>query len=157
MKIKVNKHKLNIHYRGSQWGSRTQQHAYCLRYAHSQNIESHLGKKQQNTSFSIIFGILQGSYFGYSCIPLPPWSTLSLRIIVVLVLRGSSLKLRFASYVNTVFPRTSAPARLKGQVLIEGGRLIREALINFSFFTYGISILAKCILTRLVVCPVSSF
>ena len=46
MKIKVNKHKLNIHYRGSPWGSRTQQHAYCLRYAHSQHIESHLGKKQ---------------------------------------------------------------------------------------------------------------
>ena len=46
MKIKVSKHKLNIHYRGSPWGSRTQQHAYCLRYAHSQHTESHLGKKQ---------------------------------------------------------------------------------------------------------------
>ena len=42
----MSKHKLNIHYRGSPWGSRTQQHAYCLRYAHSQHIESHLGKKQ---------------------------------------------------------------------------------------------------------------
>ena len=29
MKIKVNKHKLNIHYRGSPRGSRTQQHAYA--------------------------------------------------------------------------------------------------------------------------------
>ena len=41
MKIKVSKHKLNIHYRGSPWGGRTQQRAYCLRYAHSQHIESH--------------------------------------------------------------------------------------------------------------------
>ena len=50
MKIKVSKHKFNIHYRGSPWGSRTQQHAYdayCLPgYAHSQHIESHLGKKE---------------------------------------------------------------------------------------------------------------
>ena len=46
MKIKVNKHKLNIHYRGCPCGSRTQQHAYCFRYAHSHHIESHLGKKQ---------------------------------------------------------------------------------------------------------------
>ena len=46
MKIKVSKHKLKIHCRGSRWGSRTQQRAYCLRYAHSQHIESHLGKKQ---------------------------------------------------------------------------------------------------------------
>ena len=46
MKIKVSKHKLNIHYQGSPCGSRTQQHAYCLRYAHSHHIESHLGKKQ---------------------------------------------------------------------------------------------------------------
>ena len=44
--MKVSKHKLIIHYLGSPWGSRTQQHAYCLRYAHSQHIESHLGKKQ---------------------------------------------------------------------------------------------------------------
>ena len=55
MKIKVNKHKLNIHYRGSPWGSRTQQHAYCLRYAHSQHIESHLGKKQQQAKIPIAF------------------------------------------------------------------------------------------------------
>ena len=41
--------------------------------------------------------------------------------------------LYFASYVNSVFPRTSAPARVKGEVLIEGGFLIREALNNFSF------------------------
>ena len=46
MKIKVSKHKLNIHYRSSPRESRTQQHAYCLRYAHSQHIESPLGKKQ---------------------------------------------------------------------------------------------------------------
>ena len=38
MKIKESKHKLNIHYWGSPWGSRTQQHAYCLRYAHSQHM-----------------------------------------------------------------------------------------------------------------------
>ena len=31
---------------GSSQESRTQQHAYCLRYAHFQHIESHLGKKQ---------------------------------------------------------------------------------------------------------------
>ena len=55
MKIKVNKHKLNIHYRGSPWGSRTQQHAYCLRYAHSQHTESHLGKKQPQAKIPIAF------------------------------------------------------------------------------------------------------
>ena len=55
MKIKVSKHKLNIHYRGSPWGSRTQQHAYCLRYAHSQHIESHLSKKQQQAKIPIAF------------------------------------------------------------------------------------------------------
>jgi len=55
MKIKVSKHKLNIHYRGSPWGSRAQQHAYCLRYAHSQHIESHLGKKQQQAKIPIVF------------------------------------------------------------------------------------------------------
>ena len=55
MKIKVNKHKLNIHYRGSPWGSRTQQHAYCLRYAHSHQIESHLGKKQPQAKIAIAF------------------------------------------------------------------------------------------------------
>ena len=55
MKIKVNKHKLNIHYRGSPWGSRTQQHAYCLRYAHSHHIESHLGKKQPQAKIAIAF------------------------------------------------------------------------------------------------------
>ena len=31
MKIKVSKHKLNIHYWGSPRGSRTQQHVCCLR------------------------------------------------------------------------------------------------------------------------------
>ena len=55
MKIKVSKHKLNIHYRGSPRGSRTQQHAYCLRYAHSQHNESHLGKKQQQAKIPIAF------------------------------------------------------------------------------------------------------
>ena len=55
MKIRVSKHKLNIHYRGSPRGGRTQQHAYCLRYAHSQHIESHLGKKQQQAKIPIAF------------------------------------------------------------------------------------------------------
>ena len=55
MKIKVSKHKLNTHYRGSPRGGRTQQHAYCLRYAHSQHIESHLGKKQQQAKVPIAF------------------------------------------------------------------------------------------------------
>ena len=55
MKIKVSKHKLNIHYRGSPRGGRTQQHAYCLRYAHSQHIESHLRKKQQQAKIPIAF------------------------------------------------------------------------------------------------------
>ena len=55
MKIKVNKHKLNMHYRGSPWGSRTQQHAYCLRYAHSHQSESHLGKKQRQAKIAIAF------------------------------------------------------------------------------------------------------
>ena len=55
MKIKVSKHKLNIHYRGSQRGGRTQQHAYSLHYAHSQHTESHLGKKQQQAKIPIAF------------------------------------------------------------------------------------------------------
>ena len=55
MKIKVNKPKLTIHYRGSQWGSRTQQRAYCLCYAHSRHIESHLGKKQLQAKIAIAF------------------------------------------------------------------------------------------------------
>ena len=55
MKIKVSKHKLKIHYRGSPRGSRTQQHACCLRYAHSQHIESNLGKKQQQAKIPIAF------------------------------------------------------------------------------------------------------
>ena len=55
MKIKVSKDKLNIHYRGSLKGGRTQQHTYCLRYAHSQHVESHLGKKQQQGKIPIAF------------------------------------------------------------------------------------------------------
>ena len=55
MKIKVSKHKLNIHYRGSPWGSRTHQHAYCLHYAPSQHIESHLGKKQLQAKIPVVF------------------------------------------------------------------------------------------------------
>ena len=51
----MSKHKLNTHYRGSPRGGRTQQHAYCLRYAHSQHIESHLGKKQQQAKIPIAF------------------------------------------------------------------------------------------------------
>ena len=52
----MSKHKLNIHYRGSPWGSRTQQQAYCLRLnAHSQHIESHLGKKQPQAKIPIAF------------------------------------------------------------------------------------------------------
>ena len=55
MKIKVSKHKLNTHYRGSPRGSRTQQHTYCLRYAHSQHIEYFLGKKQQQAKIPMAF------------------------------------------------------------------------------------------------------
>ena len=55
MKIKVSKHKFNIHYRGSLWGSRTQQHTYCLRYAHSQHIESHLSENQPQTKIPVAF------------------------------------------------------------------------------------------------------
>ena len=55
MKIKVSKHKLNINYRGSARGSRTQQLAYYLHYAHSQHIESHLGKKQRQVKIAIAF------------------------------------------------------------------------------------------------------
>ena len=39
----------------SPWGSRTQQQANCLRYAHSQHIESHLGKKQQQAKIPRAF------------------------------------------------------------------------------------------------------
>ena len=35
--------------------SRTQQHAYCLRYAHSHPTESHLGKKQPQAKIAITF------------------------------------------------------------------------------------------------------
>ena len=35
--------------------SRSQQHTYCLRYAHSQHIESHLGKKQLQANIPIAF------------------------------------------------------------------------------------------------------
>ena len=62
MKIKVSKHKLNIYYRGSPRGSRTQQLAYCLRYAHSQHIESHLGKKQPLAKMPIAFLFSQLHY-----------------------------------------------------------------------------------------------
>ena len=55
MKTKVSKHKLNNHYRGSPGGSRTQQHEYCLRYAHPQHIESHLGKKQPQAKLPMAF------------------------------------------------------------------------------------------------------
>ena len=34
----MSKHKLNIHYQGSPQGSRTQQHAYYLRYAISNTL-----------------------------------------------------------------------------------------------------------------------
>ena len=51
----MSKRKLNIHYRGTPWGSRTQQHAYCPRYAHSQHIESHPGKKQPQAKIPIAF------------------------------------------------------------------------------------------------------
>ena len=47
--------KFNIHCRGSPWGSRTQQQAYCLSYAHSQHTESHLGKKQPQAKIPIVF------------------------------------------------------------------------------------------------------
>ena len=59
MKIKVSKFKLNTHYRGSPRGSRTQQHACCLRYAHSQHIESHLVKKQKQAKIPIAFLLSQ--------------------------------------------------------------------------------------------------
>ena len=49
LKIKVSKHKLNIHYRGAL------QHAFCLHYAPSQHIESHLGKKQLRAKITIAF------------------------------------------------------------------------------------------------------
>ena len=62
MKIKVSKQKLNIHYRGSPRGSRTQQHAYYLCYAHSHYIESHLGKKQQQAKIPIAFLFSQLHY-----------------------------------------------------------------------------------------------
>ena len=51
----MTKHKLNIHHRGSPWGSRTQQHANSLRYAHSQHTESHLSKKQPQAKIPIAF------------------------------------------------------------------------------------------------------
>ena len=51
----MSKHKFNIHYRGSPRGSRTQQEAYCLRCAHFQHIEAHLGKKQPQVKIPIAF------------------------------------------------------------------------------------------------------
>ena len=46
---------LNFYYRGSPWGSRTEQHAYCLRYAHFQHLESHFGKKQPLAKILVAF------------------------------------------------------------------------------------------------------
>ena len=60
MKIKVGKHKFNIHYRGSSWGSWTQQHTYHSFYAHSPHIKSYLGKKQLQAKIPIAF------FFSYS-------------------------------------------------------------------------------------------
>ena len=42
MKVKVRQHRFNVHYRGSPQESRTQQHAYCLRYAQSQFLGPHI-------------------------------------------------------------------------------------------------------------------
>ena len=75
MKVKVSKHKLNIHYWSSPWGSRTQQHAYCLRYADSQHIESHLSRKQLQAKLPIAFPFSQlhfnKCYFSYSYLRRP--------------------------------------------------------------------------------------
>ena len=51
----MSKYKLTSTRRVSPWGSRTQQHAYCLRYAHSQHKQSHLGKKQPQAKIPIEF------------------------------------------------------------------------------------------------------
>ena len=53
--MKLSKRKFNIHYRGSLWGSRTQQHACCLRCAHSQRIKSRLGEKEPQAKIPIAF------------------------------------------------------------------------------------------------------
>ena len=58
MKIKVSKHKFNIHYQGSSWGSQTQQLTYCLRHAHPKHIESHLGEKQPQAKIVFLFSQL---------------------------------------------------------------------------------------------------
>ena len=55
MKIKTSKCKFTSTRRGSPRGSRTQQHAYFLRYAHSQHTQSHFGKKQPQAKISIEF------------------------------------------------------------------------------------------------------
>ena len=44
----------NLH-RGSPWGRQTEQHRYCLHYAHSQHIESRLSKKQRQATIPIAF------------------------------------------------------------------------------------------------------
>ena len=46
---------INFHYRGSPWGSRTHQQAYCILYAHSHHTESHLGRKQPQAKIAIEF------------------------------------------------------------------------------------------------------
>ena len=51
----VSTDKFNIHCWGSPGGSRTQQHANCLQYVHSQQIESHLGKKQSQAKIPVAF------------------------------------------------------------------------------------------------------
>ena len=60
MKIKVSEYKFNFHYRGSLWGGRTQQHTFCLPYAHSLHIESHIGRKhpQEIIPIALLFGQL---------------------------------------------------------------------------------------------------
>ena len=51
----MSKYKYTSTRRGSPRGSRTQQHAYFLRYAHSQHTQSHFGKKQPQAKIPIEF------------------------------------------------------------------------------------------------------
>ena len=55
MKIKTSKCKFISTRRGSPRGSRTQQHAYFLRYAHSQHTQSPFGKKEPQAKNLIEF------------------------------------------------------------------------------------------------------
>ena len=63
MKIKMSKHKLNIHYQGSPQGSRTQQHVYFLRYAIPNTLSLTLARNNRKQKFQYIAFLFSQLHF----------------------------------------------------------------------------------------------